>query len=310
MITYNTESLVAAVKRKTQLPNSGNPMFSDQDIIDFANEELSSGVVPQLLSVRENYFAAPELIPLVSGQASYQIPDRAIGMQLIDIWYYGNNGTNNALAYIEYANSPFMIYQNATTNIPQAYTVVGNNYTLFPQLAAVDGNLVVTYSASPGLLVPSTACAQIVSIDTTTKVIGTSVTPASLGITAGTRIDLIRGRSGFNLLMINELVANTGANSVTLTNTVPPLLQVGDWVAITNQSPYPQIPAELHPILLQRTVVKLLEAMADPRLETSQGKLQEIEQKAYTMLSDRVKDKSYKLINLVSPMRRQSWRWL
>jgi hypothetical protein len=310
MITYNTESLVLAVKRKAQLPSSGNPLFSDQDIIDFANEEMSSGVVPQLLSVRENYFAVTETVSLVSGQSTLRIPQRAIGMQLIDVWFVATDGTTTPLAYVDYGRSPLLMAQQATTNQPKAYALLGNDLVLFPNIDASDGFLKLTYSAAPGLLVPTVNCSQIISVSTATNTVEITTDPAVISVSSNTRIDLIRGTSGYNTVMINELVAATGAISITTTNALSPLLQVGDWVALTNQSPYPQIPAELHPILLQRVVVKLLEAMADPRLETAQGKLQEIEAKAYTMIADRIKDKSMKLMNVNSPMRRQSWRWL
>lgn len=310
MITYNTESLVLAVKRKAQLPNSGNPLFTDQDIIDFANEEMSSGVVPQLLSVRENYFAVTEVVALTSGQSIYRIPQRAIGMQLIDLWYIGIDGTTTPLSYVDYARSPLLMAQQATTNQPKAYAMLGNDIQLFPAIDSANGFLKLTYSAAPGLLVPSVNCAQIISIDTATNTIEIATDPSTLSISANTRIDLIRGTSGYNTVMINEVVAATGAISIQTTSALSSLLQVGDWVALTNQSPYPQIPAELHPVLLQRVVVKLLEAMADPRLDTAQAKLSEIEGKAFAMIADRVKDRSMKLINPNSPMRRQSWRWL
>lgn len=311
MITYNTESLIAAVKRKTQLPANSQPTFSDQDIIDFANEELSSGVVPQLLSVRENYFAMTKQVDLTLGKSQYEIPSRAIGQQIIDVWFYGTDGTRRVLTMIDYSQAPIYFYQNNLNGNPQAFSIIGNNIEVYPTPSTSSGYLVITYSVSPGLLVLSTECGQITAIDSTTGSITISPTPSSLGFTAGVSLDFVRGRSGFNPLSIEVPIISTTTNDVVVsTSYITPLLAVGDWVAATNESPFPQIPAELHPILLQRTEVKLLEAMADPRLQTSQAKLEEIEKKAYTMLADRAKDHAFKVINPWSPMRRQSWRWL
>lgn len=311
MITYNTESLVAAVKRKTQLPANSEPTFSDQDIIDFANEELASGVVPQLLSVRENYFAITKQVTLNLGQSQYEIPYRAIGQQIIDVWFFGTDGTRRVLTMIDYSQAPIYFYQNNLNGNPQAFSIVGNNIEVYPTPSTTSGYLQITYSVSPGRLVLSTECAQVVAIDTTTGSITISPTPASLGFTAGVKVDFIRGESGYNVLGLDVPIVSATTNDIVVaTSDVPSLLEVGDWVALKNTSPFPQIPAELHPILLQRTEIKLLEAMADPRLQTSQAKLEEIERKAYTMLADRAKDHSFKVINPWSPMRRQSWRWL
>ncbi len=311
MITYNTESLVAAVKRKTQLPANSEATFSDQDIIDFANEELSSGVVPQLLSVRENYFAITKQVDLTLGKSQYEIPSRAIGQQIIDVWFYGTDGTRRVLTMIDYSQAPIYFYQNNLNGNPQAFSIIGNNIEVYPTPSTTSGYLMITYSVAPGLLVLSTACAQITAIDSTTGSITISPTPASLNFTSGVTVDFIRGKSGFNPISIEVPIISATTNDIVVsTSYITPLLAVGDWVAVTNQSPFPQIPAELHPILLQRTEVKLLEAMADPRLSTSQAKLEEIEKKAYAMLADRAKDHAFKVINPWSPMRRQSWRWL
>ncbi len=311
MITYNTESLISAVKRKTQLPANSEPTFSDQDIIDFANEELASGVVPQLLSVRENYFAITKQVTLTLGKSQYEIPSRAIGQQIIDVWFYGTDGTRRVLTMIDYSQAPLYFYQNNLNGNPQAFSIIGNNIEVYPTPATTSGYLQITYSVAPGLLVLSTECAQVTAIDSVTGSITISPTPASLGFTAGVSVDFIRGRSGFNPLSIEVPIISATTNDIVVdTDLINPLLIVGDWVAVTNESPFPQIPAELHPILLQRTEVKLLEAMADPRLQTSQAKLEEIEKKAYTMLADRAKDHAFKVMNPWSPMRRQSWRWL
>lgn len=311
MLTYNTDSLIAAVKRKTHLPTNSQPTFSDQDIIDFANEELSSGVVPQLLSVRENYFAITKQVNLTLGQSQYEIPYRAIGQQIIDIWFYGNDGTRRVLTMIDYSQAPLYFYQNNLNGNPQAFSIIGNNIEVYPTPATTSGYLQITYSVSPGILVLSTDCAQIVAIDRTNSAVTITPTPGTLNYSSGTKIDLIRGESGYNVLGLDVVIDSVTANDIILTSTdLPDNLEIGDWVANKNTSPFPQIPAELHPILLQRVEVKLLEAMADPRLQTAQAKLEEIEKKSYTMLADRAKDHSFKVMNPWSPMRRQSWRWL
>lgn len=90
MPTYNSwmtsSDLINSVKRKISLPTFQNST-SDQDILDFASEELLISQVPSILSVHEEYYVYTQDVALVPQKTKYPIPERAIGIKLRDVFF-------------------------------------------------------------------------------------------------------------------------------------------------------------------------------------------------------------------------------
>ena len=78
---FTSQDLIDSIKRRASIPDSQS-MITDDEILDFANEEMELNLVPLILSKHEGYFLTREDVPTVSGQTSYQIPYRAIGGKL------------------------------------------------------------------------------------------------------------------------------------------------------------------------------------------------------------------------------------
>lgn len=88
---YTSDKLIEAVKRKILVPIN-QATFTEEDILAFANEEMFISQVPAVMQYHEEYFVYRVQTPLVSDISRYQIPDRAIGMKLRDLFWSDASG--------------------------------------------------------------------------------------------------------------------------------------------------------------------------------------------------------------------------
>ena len=82
----NSSDLVASVKRKISFPTA-QATFTDDEVLNFINEEMSISAVPALLMAHEEFLVYRVNVPIVAGQSIYPIPNRAIGMRLRELYF-------------------------------------------------------------------------------------------------------------------------------------------------------------------------------------------------------------------------------
>lgn len=80
-----SDDLIESIKRKISFPVY-QTTFSDQDILDFATEELMISQVPSVMQFHEEFFVTTRDVTLKPNKTKYPIPDRAIGMKLRDLF--------------------------------------------------------------------------------------------------------------------------------------------------------------------------------------------------------------------------------
>ena len=83
--------MINSIKRRANIPDSQN-MISNDEILDFANEEMELTLVPLIVSKHEDYYLVSESTPLVSSKSRYSIPYRSIGNKLQDVAYQDSGG--------------------------------------------------------------------------------------------------------------------------------------------------------------------------------------------------------------------------
>src|SRR3990167_2549765 len=89
---YRTsDDLISDIKRKISFPVS-QATFSEDDLLQFLNEEMMISQVSSVLDYHEEYYVTTVETPLVSNQNNYSIPDRAIGMKLRDLFWKDSSG--------------------------------------------------------------------------------------------------------------------------------------------------------------------------------------------------------------------------
>lgn len=81
-----TAALLKSIKRRAMIPDNQNT-FTDQDFIDFLNEEMMIGMVPSILQLKEEYFIFRQVIPLIAEKSNYSVPERALGSKLREVCF-------------------------------------------------------------------------------------------------------------------------------------------------------------------------------------------------------------------------------
>lgn len=294
MAQYTTATLLSDVRTGAMLPAASAGTFSDADLLRLADRELQAGIVPLVMSVREEYFVAHVDVAVSGTQVQFRVPSRAIGGKLRSVALY---------AGVTYQPVPQIDPSGAgLANGPFGFYVEGNTVTLRNLSGSWPSALArVSYFQRPGRLVLESAAGLVQSFNTGTRVIACTPTAPGSGL-----YDIVRGKPGYECLAIDAPGAPVDT-LVTMTAALPAELTFGDYVCNAEESPVPQIPPELHPVLVQRVVCKVLEALNDASgLQSAQAKLQELQTAALTLISPRVDGEPKRFVPTSSPFRR---RW-
>lgn len=90
-MAWTTDDLVAAIKRRAQIPDA-NGALSDADILELADEELQTTLVPMLTTAVEYYFVKQVDFSIVANQTHYRIPPQVQAGTLTDVVLLDTNG--------------------------------------------------------------------------------------------------------------------------------------------------------------------------------------------------------------------------
>jgi hypothetical protein len=288
--TYTTTDFLASVRLRGSIPTTTNTnnVNNTSNLLSLATEELHIKLLPLIMAAREEFYVRSKDHTIVAGTASYAIPSRGTGMVLRDVQLI--QGTSvRSLPMVD----PEQVATTSNGEV-RGYYLEHNNVVLYQTPASAVGTLRLKYFLRPGRLVATSSCAQISAIDTVTS----TVTIASLpsGWTTGTVVDFVRATAPYDNPAIDQTITGTSSTSITFAS-LPTGLAVGDWVALAEYSPIPQIPHEFQPVLAQMTVHKVLEAQGDREGAAQAWKdLQTIQQYALQMITPRNQGEPKKVV--------------
>jgi hypothetical protein len=251
------------------------------------DNELSLGVVPLLKKTQQNYFVMNVDVTIVNGKSAYTMPTRAVGNALRDVVLLDASGNEVALNNLEreyikvqfpfnFVPSIWSFGQYLTANEVNLYNTLIQSYTAY--------KLRFITERRPGGLTLSSNCGQIQVI--TGNILTLSYVDPTW--TTGTTFDIINPLPPFQSIADDATITLISGFQVTLT-TVPSGLAVGQWVCPAMLSCIPQIPYEFFPLLTERTVATIAEAMdMSQLLASSKAKIQEFEANAAALARPRV----------------------
>jgi hypothetical protein len=189
---YTSNTLIEAVKRNISFPIS-QVTFDEDDILRFADEEMFLEQVPSILQYHEEYFVYNHNVSLVANVSKYDIPSRAIGMKLRDLFYLTTGGQLVEMTRINPDDRSFMQTKGNTFPTPIYYYVENNQVVIVPQVNEnVIGSLVFSFYLRPNALVPDERAAvcqsfsKMVTIDNSQLVAGDELDLNGTVLIAGT----------------------------------------------------------------------------------------------------------------------------
>jgi hypothetical protein len=293
---YTSTNIIASLRRRGQLASSPQQLDTD-DFLAFLTEECQTYMTALLMSVREEHLLTT--LDTTGTGGVVQIPSRAVGGKLKQVLV--NNGSGYApLVRVE----PERVDASSAGGSPSGYVLQGNHLLLTPTPTG-STSVRLTYFRRPSRVVDDTASVGLVTaLNRTTGVITVSSLPGAFS--GAVAVDFVSGTPGFDSL--GDDVSGTGdttANTVTVApSSLPARLSVGDYVCLAGETPIPQLPVELHPLLAQRVVVKCLEALGDSKVAVAEAQCEKQRLQALTLLSPRVEGAARVVINYSGP----GWR--
>ncbi len=292
---FTTDELIKAIKRNVTVPVS-QKTFQDEDFIAFLNEEMSLGLVPQIMKMKEDYLLTIVNIPIEAGLREYQIPARAVGNKLKELAYVDGNGNICEMTKVDIGDLPFWNNEQRNNSVPYAYFIANNVINLISTFNVASGFLQFTYYMRPNQLVMLKDVGIVQSIDTITGQVFLDKVPTDFNVNK--QYDVVQQISPHKCLTIDLTITglNTVNKSVTFA-TVPTGLKVGDHLTLAQQSAIPQIPSDMHPILGHRAGRRCVSAQGDTEaVQVTTGMVNEFQENSMNIISDRVEDSPKKIV--------------
>lgn len=292
MASFDTTAIVAAIRVRAASPSSGQALSTAQILRILDDETLP--VVALIKSQRENFFQTSSSQSLVASQAGYRIPSRAVGASIHQALYVDADGQEIPLNPLQVSDVPRYRSQATETGTPHSFYLDQAQVVLVPAPATASGSLKLVYETRPNRLVATTETATITAINTGTNQVTISSAPTGFP-TSSTRYDFIKATSPFECLAVDQSATRS---STTLTfSSLPSGLAVGDYVALAGETPVPQVPQDLIPLLQARGTVAVLQTLGDQEaVGVAVGQLQQAEAAAVSLISPRVSGQAVKAI--------------
>ena len=297
-MSYTANDLMAAVKRYSNVPTS-QITFQSADFYALADDSIRSKLIPLILKHCEEFYVYPMNYQVLSGQAAYAIPTRAINMMLRSVQLISTSDSN-ARVNLDRLNIEDLyagISGNARMLIQKnGFYIEGNNVVLYPAPVQTGNTLRLNYFIRPNQLVDTSTCAQVQSVD----LVGNTITCVSVPSTYSTlnTFDIVKAAPGFDCSAIDQAVTNIASGVITFSSPLPTSISPGDWVCLAGQSCVVQVPVELQPLLCQYVVVRVLSAQGDnTALKAALSELESLEKNASVLLAPRVQGSVKRVTN-------------
>lgn len=219
---YTSTDLIEAVKRKMSMPLT-QVTFSDEDILDFANEEMFLAQIPSIMQYHEEYLVYRHPVRILDNVRRYDIPERAIGMKLRDLFFKDDQGNLFEMTNIGAGNQDFFQQTSFGNNTPRLFFIENNSVVLSPNvITSVPGSLEMVYFLRPNSMVANDRAAicanftKLLTVDNTTLIAGDSINLGSIILTAGTEF-AIGANSAATANNISAAIVALNSDDVTST---------------------------------------------------------------------------------------------
>ena len=288
--------MIDSVRKRTMVPDDTS-IFTDSDILDIINEELDVQILEKLLTLHEEHLTTHIDVPR-NDEGIYEIPYRAIGNKIRDISLVNGSGQNAyvyELSQVGIGELPDYTYSKDSNSYLDRFYVEGTEIKLINPSRNYDTVRIYFYMR-PSVLTKLDQAGIISSVtnDGTNVTIGLSQVGKSF--TNNVQYDIIGKRTpnkikGFDLTPVSITTGTTGTIVFSMDDVADFAsdIKVGDYISIAEQTPVPNIPTELHPILAQASAIHILEALGDTEaLNNAEKRMQKMTASVQTLIDDRV----------------------
>jgi len=308
-VSYLTTDLLADVRRSGMLPDSAPSGVSDDDILAHANKELQARLLPLVNSVREEFYVQTETQALVAGQQFYRIPGRSIGNRLRDVLIQQSDGTLTNL--VRLAPEAYAELQTTVPGpYPWAFYLESDSVMLVPTPSTSgSASLLFKYLIRPNRLRTDDPAhtPRISSISSPSS--GTTRVTLAHNTNFGTSdaLDIVSAKPPFRTVMIGVTPTASGSNFFDVPSSSLPSdfttanfgggTGKGAVCSLAETSSVVQLPPEMHNLLYQRTLCRVLQSIGDlEALQAAEANAQQMERDAVGLIANRTEGEPKKVV--------------
>jgi len=257
-VAYTADDLCTDVRRGGSLPTASVVGSADADILAHGDAELRDTLVPLMLGVREELYQRVFDVSVTAGTAAYRINKRAALSRLNTVQWVNSDGSGYNLQRFD-PKQVADLGLLTTSGQPYAYYLEGSRVVLYPSPSG-SGTLRIRAFVRPSRLALTTdttnmQAVTVVSVGATSTTLTMTTSPAT-----GVR-DVVASTPSFEHLCVDATWTNVNATTGTILNTAftaTPI--VGDYLCVSDYTPYIQLPVELQPALTELVIARLLRA--------------------------------------------------
>lgn len=261
MAKYTTANLLAAIERRSFSP-ANQRTFKPEEMLALADEVTQTYILPSILAAQEEFFVTYSDYPIVANQSAYDLPARAIGMVAREIKLINSNN----MCSLSRTEVERIDVFGTTGGRPNCFYMRGNQVIVYPTPTSTDGSVLrIYYYIRPGALVDGALTATIDTINPAfNQVILNTVDPAWSN---GNSFDFIKKDGAHDYRGVSYVATVVSGTTLEFAS-LPEGLQVGDLVALENQSSLVQLPPDYRPVLATLTASEVLAAQNQPTAST------------------------------------------
>jgi len=274
MKPLSTKDIMRYIRRNATLPDDTEETFNEEDMLDMINEELSINIVKTLQDVNQEYDVVDIDVAVPTAEENYaiKVPSRASANKLRAIKYVDSSENLEDLHRVTLDN---LSDYNNSCNTADVFHVQGDEIRFPGGLTNTSGTLRLFYHLTQSTLVPNDEVGVIASISApydmtilseTVSVIDIVVSEIPDDFDTVPLFDFVMTKSPNKPLAIDvECIAvNKITGTVTFrASSVPARLRVGDILATAEETIYPSIPPEMHPLVAMAVAVRVAESQTD-----------------------------------------------
>lgn len=289
-MAWTTLDLLSAIKNTQMLPDASSGSMSPPVLLQFATEVLQLQIVSMILSAREKYYETYTDYAYSTAYASIPVPIRAVAGTISSAQFlYGFDIV--PLSVID----PSTVSTTLTAQRPRAIYFQNNSIIPYPSPVSTFGTLRLRWFQRPNRLEQVSNCAQITAVNPLTGIV--TCTPPSAWSTSNVFDFIPQNASQATPYGLNSVVSAISSTSMTFSS-LPALAAVGDWIALAEYTPIPEIPFEFQTLLSQMTAKRALLATNDQiGLANATAAIAETASSAIQMITPRDQSGSKKVIS-------------
>jgi len=262
-----TNVLINKIRLGMSLPNIEN-RFSDSTLLELANDEIQSSILPWLFSLREDYLISTEEYDLTTIENGViDFPQYSSGRTLKDLWVSEDQKAYRPLQRIG-LDEAWRFNENEI-DVPHAFSVQGDRIYLHrkPSVNTV-GVLRLYYHVLPNTLVGVSRGITIASVsgdDTLT------VDAVPTFMSSGVNLDIIYNTPDYQVFLRGQTIASTTSTTITFagyspTNTLADAgYASGLILCVSGETIETPLPVEVNQLLIQAVIIRVLESMNAPQ---------------------------------------------